>query len=230
MDLHQFRAFISELEKGAEILPEFISKARKGYIDPGDDDFAKNQAFGRAVGIGILPTLAGAGISILKPKYGVPVALAGMGAGALTYKNRLEKFRALQEQGLNPVTGKPLASKKATQGKDQEKQAEVDYHGKKFPGYNQPIPPDRPEKKMMVLAKKGDEVRLVHFGQKGYKHNYTPEAKKNYLTRSAGIRNKSGELTMNDKFSPNYWARRVLWPKGETGEGSSGPIKTKNIK
>jgi hypothetical protein len=111
-----------------------------------------------------------------------------------------------------------------------EKLAEVEYHGKKFPGYNQPIPSDRPEKKMMVLAKKGDEVRLVHFGQKGYKHNYTPEAKKNYLTRSAGIRNKSGELTMNDKFSPNYWARRVLWPKGETGSGKSGPITTKGIR
>lgn len=106
------------------------------------------------------------------------------------------------------------------------KNAEVEYHGKKFPGYNKPISSDKKDKKMMVLAKKGDQVKLVHFGQKGYQHNYSPEAKQNYLTRSAGIRNKSGELTKDDPFSPNYWARKVLWPKGKTGEGSNGPVKT----
>ena len=106
------------------------------------------------------------------------------------------------------------------------KNAEVEYHGKTFPGYNKPISSDKKDKKMMVLAKKGDQVKLVHFGQKGYQHNYSPEAKQNYLTRSAGIRNKSGELTKDDPFSPNYWARKVLWPKGKTGEGSNGPVKT----
>jgi hypothetical protein len=106
------------------------------------------------------------------------------------------------------------------------KNAEVEYHGKTFPGYNKPISSDKKDKKMMVLAKKGDEVRLVHFGQKGYQHNYSPEAKQNYLTRSAGIRNKSGQLTKDDPFSPNYWARKVLWPKGKTGEGHNGPVKT----
>jgi len=107
-----------------------------------------------------------------------------------------------------------------------EKTAEVEYHGKTFPGYNKPIASDKKEKKMMVLAKKGGEVKLVHFGQKGYQHNYSPEAKQNYLTRSAGIRNKSGQLTKDDPFSPNYWARKVLWPKGKTGEGHNGPVKT----
>jgi hypothetical protein len=106
------------------------------------------------------------------------------------------------------------------------KSAEVEYHGKKFPGYNKPISSDKKDKKMMVLAKKGDQVKLVHFGQKGYQHNYSPEAKQNYLTRSAGIRDKSGNLTKDDPFSPNYWARKVLWPKGKTGEGSNGPVKT----
>lgn len=106
------------------------------------------------------------------------------------------------------------------------KVAEVEYRGKTFPGYNHPIKSDSADKKMMVLAKKGDEVKLVHFGQKGYQHNYSPEAKQNYLTRSAGIRNKSGQLTKDDPFSPNYWARKVLWPKGETGHGHNGPVNT----
>lgn len=101
------------------------------------------------------------------------------------------------------------------------KEAEVEYHGKTFPGYNQPIASDRPEKKKMVLAKKGDEVRLIHFGQKGYKHNYSESAKKNYLSRSAGIRGKGGKLTKDDKFSANYWARRELWPQGEPADGTA---------
>lgn len=130
-------------------------------------------------------------------------------------------------EGYEPVPGKkaysdgscrPIGSK--------SKKASVEYHGHTFPGYNEPIPSSDPEKKMMVLAKKGDDIKLIHFGQKGYKHNYSDEAKKDYLSRSAGIRNKSGELTKDDKFSANYWARRVLWPKGETGHGKNGPVAT----
>jgi hypothetical protein len=101
------------------------------------------------------------------------------------------------------------------------KNAEIEYRGRTFPGYNQPIDSDRPEKKKMVLAKKGDQVKLIHFGQKGYKHNYSDAAKKNYLTRSAGIRGKDGSLTANDKLSANYWARRELWPKNEPADGSA---------
>jgi len=71
----------------------------------------------------------------------------------------------------------------------------------------------RPEKKRMVYVVRGDKAKLIHFGATGYKHNYSPAAKKNYLSRSAGIRNKAGKLTKDDPFSPNYWARRILWPK-----------------
>lgn len=105
--------------------------------------------------------------------------------------------------------------------RNQEKQASIQYRGRTFPGYNQPIASDKKNKKKMVLAKKDGKVKLVHFGQKGYKHNYSTGAKKNYLTRSAGIRNKSGELTMNDKHSPNYWSRKVLWPKRQKADGTA---------
>ncbi|MEC8306797.1 MAG: hypothetical protein VXZ72_02945, partial [Chlamydiota bacterium] len=60
----------------------------------------------------------------------------------------------------------------------------------------------------------GDRIKLVHFGQKGYEdftQHKDKKRQKNYLTRSAGIRNKSGKLTKDDPFSPNYWARRKLW-------------------
>ena len=40
----------------------------------------------------------------------------------------------------------------------------IEYRGKTFPGYNKPVKSDRPEKKKMVLAKEGDKVKLIHFG------------------------------------------------------------------
>jgi len=102
-----------------------------------------------------------------------------------------------------------------------EKRAEVEYRGHTFPGYNQPVRAGEGQHKMMVLAKKGDDVRLVRFGHRGYQHNYSPEAKANYLKRSAGIRDGSGNLTKDDKFSANYWARKHLWPRGQAADGSA---------
>ena len=66
----------------------------------------------------------------------------------------------------------------------------------------------------MVLAKKGDQVKLVRFGLRGmqdYTQHKDPERRENYLARSAGIRDKNGNLTKDDKFSANYWARKILW-------------------
>jgi hypothetical protein len=66
----------------------------------------------------------------------------------------------------------------------------------------------------MVLAKKGDDVKLVRFGLRGmsdYTKHGSEERRKNYLARSGGIRDKSGKLTKDDKFSANYWARKILW-------------------
>ena len=93
----------------------------------------------------------------------------------------------------------------------------VIYRGESFPGFNKPKrAPASSDKKMRVLAKKGDQIKVLEFGQKGYGHNYSEKARENYLARSGGIRNASGELTKDDKFSPNYWARKVLWagPQG----------------
>lgn len=89
------------------------------------------------------------------------------------------------------------------------------YRGQEFDGFNKPknAPAGAKEKKV-VLAKKGDEVKLVRFGLRGmedFTQHKDPKRRENYLARSGGIRNKSGELTKNDPFSANYWARKVLW-------------------
>jgi len=96
------------------------------------------------------------------------------------------------------------------------KDGKVIYRGEEFPGFNKPKrAPASSEKKMRVLAKKGDDIKVIEFGQRGYKHDWSEKAKKSYLARSAGIRDKSGRLTKDDKFSANYWARKILWPPGK---------------
>ena len=101
----------------------------------------------------------------------------------------------------------------------------VVYRGKKYPGFNKPRRNTGSSKhKMEVLAKKGNEIKVVRFGHKDYGHNYSSEARKSYLARSAGIKDKSGRLTKNDKFSANYWARKKLWA------GSGGSKKSPSKK
>lgn len=76
---------------------------------------------------------------------------------------------------------------------------------------DKPKPSNRKGKKKKVLANKNGCLKVIHFGDVNYKHNYSEKARENYLKRSAGIRNAAGELTKNDKHSANYWSRRVLW-------------------
>jgi TFIIF-interacting CTD phosphatase-like protein len=70
----------------------------------------------------------------------------------------------------------------------------------------------RSGKKMMIYVVRKDKSKLIHFGDKAYRHNYSAAAKKSYLARSAGIRDKSGKLTKDNVFSPNYHSRKRLWP------------------
>lgn len=114
--------------------------------------------------------------------------------------------------------------------KDTEKKASIEYRGEHFDGYNKPKQaPAGDDHKMVVLAKKGDDVKLIRFGKRGYDHNYSKDAKQNYLTRSAGIRDKNGNLTKDDKLSANYWARKTLWPKNQKADGTSTLSKDRDM-
>lgn len=78
---------------------------------------------------------------------------------------------------------------------------------------------DRKNKKLKVLV----DGKTIHFGDTRYQqfkdktgiwkeldHN-DDKRRKNYLTRTANIKNKAGKLTANDPSSANYHARRILW-------------------
>lgn len=106
-------------QKEAGILPEFLTKTRRdGFLDPRSDDFSKNQAFGRsvvpAIGGGAIGGGTAALLSELRPaktllrgagRLGAGVAAGTALAGTVKYRSQLKKFRAMQEQGLNPVSG-----------------------------------------------------------------------------------------------------------------------------
>jgi len=96
----------------------------------------------------------------------------------------------------------------------------IEYRGRTFTGYNKPIKSDNPDKKKMVLAKEGDKVKLVHFGDASMGHNYSAAARKSYMARSAGIKGA------DSKLSANYWSRKVLWA-GPGGSKKAPPAGQK---
>ena len=80
----------------------------------------------------------------------------------------------------------------------------------------------RKNNKYMVLTPNN---KWIHFGHKKYKHfkdttglklyshldHNDKERKKRYLARATKIKNKSGQLTKDDKESSNYYAITYLW-------------------
>ena len=132
-------------------------------------------------------------------------------------KQRLARANAIKRDGYEK--GKQFTRHGEAAGQGYEKKASVEYRGHTFPGYNKPMKSWLPSKKKVVLAKKGDKVKVVHFGAAGYGHNYSAAARKSYLARSAKIKGTS------DKFSANYWARKILW----AGKGGSKKSSPKNV-
>jgi hypothetical protein len=89
----------------------------------------------------------------------------------------------------------------------------VDYRGEKFSGYNKPKrTPGHKTKSHAVLAKEGEKVKLVRFGQQGVKG-----AGKNPTTAKDKARKKSYYARHNaqgkptTKLSPKYWSHKVKW-------------------
>lgn len=75
-----------------------------------------------------------------------------------------------------------------------------------FSGYNKPKKtPGHPTKSHAVLAKAGDEVKLIRFGQQGVKGS--PEG----TARSDSFKARHAENIAKGKMSAAYWANKVKW-------------------
>ena len=73
-------------------------------------------------------------------------------------------------------------------------------------GYNQPKrTPDHPTKSHIVVAKDGDQVKTIRFGQQGVKGSPEGTARnKSFKARHAANIDKG-------KMSAAYWADKVKW-------------------
>lgn len=75
-----------------------------------------------------------------------------------------------------------------------------------FSGYNKPkATPSHPTKSHAVLAKSGDDVKLIRFGQQGVKGSPDGSA------RSEAFKARHAENIAKGKMSAAYWSDRVKW-------------------
>ena len=75
-----------------------------------------------------------------------------------------------------------------------------------FSGYNRPKrTPDHPTKSHAVLAKSGDQTRLIRFGQKGVSGDKTNTA------RARAFKARHAENIKKGPMSAAYWANKVKW-------------------
>jgi hypothetical protein len=84
-----------------------------------------------------------------------------------------------------------------------------------FAGYNKPKrTPGNPNKSHAVLAKEGDKVKLIRFGQQGVKgagKNPKSEAEK---ARKASFKARHAKNISKGKMSAAYWANKIKWLVG----------------
>ena len=71
---------------------------------------------------------------------------------------------------------------------------------------NRPVrTPNHPEKSHMVLAKQGDQERLIRFGQQGV------EGSPDGSARNEAFKARHAKNIAKGKMSAAYWADRVKW-------------------
>jgi hypothetical protein len=89
----------------------------------------------------------------------------------------------------------------------------IEYRGEKFEGYNKPKrTPKHPNKSHVVLAKEGDKVKLIRFGQQGVsgspKSAGESEAERK---RREAFKARHAANIKKGKMSAAYWADRTKW-------------------
>ena len=82
-----------------------------------------------------------------------------------------------------------------------------------FSGYNKPkATPKHPTKSHAVLAKDGDTVKLIRFGQQGV--SGSPDGSKRneaFKARQKSFKARHAENINKGKMSAAYWADKVKW-------------------
>ena len=80
-------------------------------------------------------------------------------------------------------------------------------------GYNRPKrTPNHPTKSHVVVAKDGDKVKLIRFGQQGVKGaGKKPKTKAEKARRASYYARHNAQDPNPDKLSARYWSHRTKW-------------------
>ena len=91
--------------------------------------------------------------------------------------------------------------------------AKVTRSGESFSGYNKPKrTPSHPKKSHAVLAKDGDTVRLIRFGQQGFSGSpRKPGESAASRKRREAFKSRHGKNIAKGKMSAAYWANKAKW-------------------
>jgi hypothetical protein len=89
----------------------------------------------------------------------------------------------------------------------------ITYRGEQFEGYNKPKrTPNNPSKSHAVLAKEGETVRLIRFGQQGVSGSPTRKGESAAdKARRASFKARHAKNIAKGKLSAAYWADKVKW-------------------
>jgi hypothetical protein len=89
----------------------------------------------------------------------------------------------------------------------------ITYRGEQFEGYNKPKrTPKHPNKSHVVLAKEGETVKLIRFGQQGV--SGSPPRKGESAadkTRRASFKARHASNIAKGKMSAAFWSSREKW-------------------
>lgn len=85
--------------------------------------------------------------------------------------------------------------------------------GMVFDGYNKPKrTPSHPTKSHAVLAKDGDTVKLIRFGQQGVSGSPKKAGESAaYRKRREAFKARHSDNIARGKLSPAWWANKVKW-------------------
>ena len=81
----------------------------------------------------------------------------------------------------------------------------IEYRGERFAGYNKPKRTPNASKSHAVLAKEGDKVKLIRFGQQGVVGS--PDG----TARNKAFKARHASNIAKGKMSAAYWANKVKW-------------------
>lgn len=89
----------------------------------------------------------------------------------------------------------------------------VVYRGERFAGYNKPKrTPGHPKKSHAVLAKQGDKVKLIRFGQQGVQGaGKNPKTPREKARKASYYARHNAQDARPDKMSARYWSHKVKW-------------------